>query len=88
MGVIGMILGVATLLFVKEPIRGVFSPPKKDTSENDQKKEEEKKPEKFLSFRKGLFDVWRQPTSRWATIAACLRTFGGSAVAIFLPVYF
>jgi sugar phosphate permease len=58
MGIAGMILGVATLLFVKEPERGVFSP-KKESKEQDKKKDGEKKPEKFLSFRKGLFDIWR-----------------------------
>ena len=39
MGIAGMILGVATLLFVKEPERGVFHPKK----EKEQKKNEEEK---------------------------------------------
>ena len=32
--------------------------------------------------------MWKSPVSKWATLAAMMRTIGGVAVAAFLPVYF
>ena len=39
-------------------------------------------------FKKALFNIWESPTSRYATIAAALRSFGGVAITIYIPVFF
>ena len=39
-------------------------------------------------FKKALGNIWLSPTSRYATIAAALRSFGGVAITIYLPVFF
>ena len=39
-------------------------------------------------FKKALFNIWKSPTSRYATIAAALRSFGAVAITIYIPVFF
>lgn len=35
-----------------------------------------------------MINLWSRPTARWITIGSSVRTFGGIASAIYLPIYF
>ena len=94
MGGAGLAFGLATMLLVKEPIRGGF------LTEAERKKEAEKKaaaaaeaaagPKKnpVKGFVDNLGLVLSLPTARNVLIASSLRNFGGMCVSSFLPVFF
>jgi nitrate/nitrite transporter NarK len=94
MGGIGALLGIATFLFVKEPLRGGF------LDEATKKKEEEKKEAKRLkelnepkknpvtAFFDDLSLVFKLDCAKNVLIASSLRNFGGMIVSSFLPVFF
>jgi nitrate/nitrite transporter NarK len=94
MGAVGVALGLATIFFVKEPLRGGF------LDEAIKKKELEKKEEARLkelsepklnpiaAFIENISLVFKLDCAKNVLIASSLRNFGGMIIAAFLPVFF
>ena len=41
-----------------------------------------------LDMKATIIKIWKLPTPKWVTIGSFIRTFGGIASAIYLPIYF
>lgn len=86
------VLGLVTMVFVKEPERGRY------LSEDQKQKEIEKKAKKeqeaaeqgnpLAAFVKNIGTVFTLPTAKNVLLASSLRNFGGIIVSSFLPVFF
>jgi Na+/melibiose symporter-like transporter len=93
MGLIGGFFAIATMLFVKEPVRGRYldEATKRKEAEKKAKAEAEAKMEKknpIKAFIDNVGVVFTLPTARNVLIASSLRNFGGMIVSSFLPVFF
>ena len=94
MAALGMVGGLATMLFVREPERGRFldNETKKKEAEKKKKAEEEAAKNKGKNPIKAFFEniglVFSLPCARNTLIASSLRNFGGMCVSSFLPVFF
>ena len=92
MAALGTVLGLLTMVLIKEPERGRF------LDEATKKKEAEKKLEKeaeaakggnpLAAFIKNIGVVFTLPCAKNVLIASSLRNFGGMIVSSFLPVFF
>jgi len=91
MGGLGVIFGIFTMLFVKEPERGGFLD--EATKRKEARKKAEEAAQKAASggvggFFKSMNDVFKLPTCRNVLIAGSLRNFGGIIISSFLPLFF
>ena len=73
MGWFGIALGAAILLFVKEPPREKVAKSKDST---------------FVQFKESLTDIWKNPTSRYVTLAGMFNYIGGFAMMYYMPSFF
>ena len=39
-------------------------------------------------MKRTILDLWTRPTAKWVTLGTFVRTFGGIASAVYLPIYF
>jgi MFS family permease len=91
MGGLGVIFGIFTMLFVKEPERGGFLD--EATKRKEARKKAEADADKAANggiggFFKSMNDVFKLPTCRNVLIAGSLRNFGGIIISSFLPLFF
>ena len=73
MGYFGIILGAIILIFVKEPPR---------------EKVEKSKDSTFVQFKQSLTEIWKNPTSRYVTLAGIFNYIGGFAMMYYMPSFF
>jgi MFS family permease len=84
MGAIGVFFGLSTLLFVKEPPRGVYATVKP----NKEDKEVAKKKSPLKAFISALSTVTENKVSWNITIAGMLRKMENFAASYYLPAFF
>jgi predicted MFS family arabinose efflux permease len=73
MGIFGIVLGAAIIVFVKEPER---APAPKSTVSP------------FVQFKESLTDIWKNPVSRYVTLAGMFNYIGGFAMMYYMPSFF
>lgn len=83
-GSVGIGAGIIGFLFIMEPKRGAFDPPKKETAVKSNV-DERSTLQKFFS---ACQEVVTNPTPRYITIAASCRFFAGYAIGFYMPSYF
>lgn len=101
MGAAGILVGLIMALLIKEPKNGKKMYPFIDTSDVTRQKDHDQSTKKdsedqnksgirgfFSNLKRTLTLVIENPTSRYVTLAAIMRTFGGISVATYLPIYF
>ena len=100
MGVTGVLMGILTILVIKEPERGRYDLMAAKTLEYSSDEDEEdidpidkrtKKKEKAMSageeFMESLTDVWKNPVAKWNTIAGMFRFFETFSIVYYLPSF-
>lgn len=100
--IIGVITAITGLLFaatIREPknrwngrIYTEEEITEYDARRSAEDKEEDNKPfrakDLVNDMKRTILDLWKRPTARWVTMGAFVRTFGGIASAVYLPIYF
>ena len=100
MGVTGVLMGILTILVIKEPERGRYDLMAAKTLEYSSDEDEgdiaqidmrTKKKEKAMSageeFMESLTDVWKNPVAKWNTIAGMFRFFETFSIVYYLPTF-
>lgn len=94
MAATGILFGLGTMAFVKEPERGRFLTSAEKEAEAKKKAEKEAEAAKMAgknpiaAFFENLAVVFKLPCARNVLMASSLRNFGGMIVSSFLPVFF
>lgn len=79
-----------SIIFIKEPKRGVFDNANLsiDETEGEIENPTKKGPGPFKEFKDALAKVITNPVAKWTTIAGCFRFFETFSIVYFLPSFF
>ena len=89
LGGLAIVIGVMTLLFVKEPVRGRLIPKIAEVKKVEEVKEVEKeKNDDDGPDESSYSELLKNPVIQRALVGCFLRNFGGSVTTFFLPVFF